>query len=170
MTRRSVWNFSYNFIFIRDTHNLKKVCISPPYLNKRLDRSDNSTNLKEFNGDLFDSCGSNKNNSQGQNKLVPPSCILLEPISNLPIQPFSLHQRSWIYLVNRWFYFFINLPKTLNLQFLQLDLEFSSTQRESFFRYIPIWRRSIWMVVFTKQMSTKILQLLLKSLWDENIT
>ena len=39
-------------------------------------------------------------------------------------------ERSWNYLVNicRWFYFKISIPKTLNWQFLQLDLEFSSTQ------------------------------------------
>ena len=65
-----------------------------------------------------------------------------------------------LFCLNRWFYFFINIPRTLNEQFLQLDLEFSSTQRKSFFRYIQIWRRPIWMVVFTQQMSTKILQLL----------
>ena len=47
----------------------------------------------------------------------------------------SFQQRRWNYLLNRWFYFFLNLPKTLNLQFLQLDLEFSSTQGKSFFRY-----------------------------------
>ena len=44
-------------------------------------------------------------------------------------------QRSWNYLENRWFYFFINIPKTLNWQSLQLDLEFSSTQRKSFLLY-----------------------------------
>ena len=32
--------------------------------------------------------------------------------------------------LNRWFYFFINLPKTPNWQFLQLDLEFSSIQKK----------------------------------------
>ena len=58
-------------------------------------------------------------------------------------------QKSWNYLVNWWFYFFLNLPKTLNLQFLQLDFEFSSTQGKSFFWYIPIWWHPIWMVVFT---------------------
>ena len=58
-------------------------------------------------------------------------------------------QKSWNYLVNWWFYFFLNLLKTLNLQFLQLDLKFSSNQGKSFFCYIPIWRRPIWMVVFT---------------------
>ena len=47
----------------------------------------------------------------------------------------TFNQRSWNYLVNRWFYFFKNIPKTLNRQFLQLDLEFSefsSIQRKSF--------------------------------------
>ena len=53
-------------------------------------------------------------------------------------------------------YFFNNIPKTPNWQFLQLDLEFSSTQRTSFCRYIPIWRRPIWMVVFTKQVHQKL--------------
>ena len=80
------------------------------------------------------------------------------------IKQFRMHykiKRSWNYLVNWWFYFFINIPKTLNWQFVQLDLEFSCIQRKSFCHYIPIWRRPIWMVVFTKQVSTKNLQLLL---------
>jgi len=33
--------------------------------------------------------------------------------------------------------------QTLNLQFLHLDLEFSSTQGKSFLRYIQIWRHQI---------------------------
>ena len=78
------------------------------------------------------------------------------------IKQFRMHyknKRSWNYLVNWWFYFFINILKTLNWQFVQLDLEFSCIQRKSFCHYIPIWRRPIWMVVFTKQVSTKNLQL-----------
>ena len=60
-----------------------------------------------------------------------------------------LRKEAGITWLDRWFYFFINVPKTLFWQFLQLDLEFSSTQRKIFFLYIPIWRRPIWMVVFT---------------------
>ena len=76
------------------------------------------------------------------------------------IKQFRMHykiKRSWNYLVNWWFYFFINIPKTLNWQFVELDLEFSCIQRKSFCHYIPIWRRPIWMVVFNKQVSTKLL-------------
>ena len=111
---------------------------------------------------------------------LPPKCKLLLKFPATPIFTLILLlytcssiiyewrvkiylQRSWNYLVNRWFYFFINIPKTLNWQFLQLDLEFSSIQRKSFCRFIPIWRRPIWMVVFTNQVFTKNLQLLYSS-------
>ena len=46
-------------------------------------------------------------------------------------------------MVNRWFYFFINIPKTLKWQFLVLPKE------KVFFCYVPLWRRPMWMVVFT---------------------
>ena len=101
-----------------------------------------------------------------------------EPFWPLPLLMW-LDERSWNYLVNRWFYFFINIPKTPNWPFLQLYLEFSSTQRKSFCRFIPIWRRRIWMDVFTKQVSTKNLQLLFffiinnlytKVVWDPQKT
>ena len=59
----------------------------------------------------------------------------LKKLSNFISSNLILNKRSWNYLVNSWFYFFINLPKTLNLQFLQKDLEFSSTQRKSFSLY-----------------------------------
>ena len=80
---------------------------------------------------------------------LPPKCKLLLKFPATPIFTLILLlytcssiiyewrvkiylQRSWNYLVNRWFYFFINIPRTLNWQFLQLDLEFSSCQRKSF--------------------------------------
>ena len=42
----------------------------------------------------------------------------LKKLSNFISSNLILNKRSWNYLVNSWFYFFINLPKTLNLQFL----------------------------------------------------
>ena len=51
---------------------------------------------------------------------------------------FLNYKEAGVIWCNRWLDFFINIPKTLNWQFSLLYLEFSSTQRKSFFRYYPI--------------------------------